>query len=550
MNHQATKLPNNKTGAPAKRTRFWRVYILATVLSVAAIAGAFAAAGFIKRFMAEDEIESAHARARAGRLMLYFKSSLDSHWSHFQKDVQRTFREFCQLAVLSAIVPDELGNIRTTYIRLATRDLAFAPKVAPYKTEGNRAWYKDADFLGDVETVDEIPVVLGARFKATGLLKKIIPAIEGEKLCETIDTRFETAAMVKRRLADYKSRNGSWRLWCVGLKDFIVTPGGARTADFYLDAFLDDSLADLAAQISITSPADLFASYIGTSEELEPALAAVDESAEDPLGVYKLPFPEGAGLLLRASDVTPEEPVAPAWLLPGSVEDDLFAGFTNRIDIVRRARTTALKGFLEADAGNPKAAVELWAEAARANPGDALLMNLGDLLDLDARRYLAIGNVNGALNCYENRSEIFPDDVATIHNFGVCLKKAGKSDIAVKAFMRALAMDPQNESHRMELVEAAEAAGRIDLAARQADILAAHHPNDPAIKLLAAKLWCRSANPARDNTKALALANGALRAARALGADERTYKVGLADVLIECGEVEQGMKIKMELRNQ
>lgn len=526
---------------------FWRRFSLCTALAVAAIAAAIWGHGAWRKYQKADAVETATAQARVNRLFASIEDNLQGHWSHFQKDVHRTFAEFTELSAVSFFFPKAFPNIRTTYIRLATRDFAFAPKKAPYKVEGTKAWYKDEDFLGDVVTDCEIPVATGERFKATRILKDLIPAIEGTNVCETIDTRFETAAMVKRRLAAYREKYGSWRLWCVGLNDYVVTPGGARTADFYFDAFLDDSIADLAAQISILSPADLFASYVGTDRDLSGALDQIDD-AISPLDQFRLPFPEGERLALRASDITPVEPVEPSWLAPGTVEEDLFTPFTNRIDALRRARVTTLEGYLSAARSDSTNAVALWAESAKINPDDPILMNLGDILDMDARRYLAIGNVNGALNCYENRAEIFPDDVATIHNFGVCLKKAGKSDVALRAFKRAIAMDPLDDSHRMELVEAAEAAGKIDVAARQADILSARHPKDPAIMLLAAKLWARSSNPARDKDKALKLASAALRAARDLGADEKTYRVGLADVLIECGEVAQGMKIKRELR--
>ncbi|MBR1870906.1 MAG: hypothetical protein IJ802_03680 [Kiritimatiellae bacterium] len=469
---------------------------------------------------------------------------LEHDWVYLQENVKRTFAEYKTLFAWSCLYPWELPRARETYIRLATRDLAFSPKNAPQRVEGDLKFYRDDDFLGEVVTSNDWPIVTGKRFAGTRALKETIPLIEGEAFCETIDARTESACEIKKRLADYKNRHGAWRLWCVGLNDYIVTPGVTRSADFYLDAFMDEALFEKLADADVFSPAELFASYLGTDRDLGEALDAIEDD-DGWFGKYKLPFAEGAALRLRATDLAPEEPVPPEWLVAGTMESEDFDALLEDIARYRAARVEALRGFLAADAGDEAAALGHWAAAAKVDERDVLLRNLADTLDMNARRFIAIGNVNGALKCYENASEIFPDDAATVHNFGVCLKKSGNADDAVKVFMRALALDPENDAHRSELVEAAEAAGKTDLAARQADVLVAHDWGNPAAYLRAAKLWCSKSNTARNDSKAVLLAKEALRLA---GETNELYKTGLADVLIETGSVVEGMKIKRSLR--
>ena len=209
------------------------------------------------------------------------------------------------------------------------------------------------------------------------------------------------------------------------------------------------------------------------------------------------------------------------------------------------ARREILLGFDAADRGASTNAVEHWAAAAAINPRDPLLRGLADLMDIEGRRFLRIGNVNAAIRCYENRLLIRPQDVAAVHNFGVCLKKSGHLDMAASVFAKAVTMDPRTDEHRLELVECCAASHREDMACRQLDVLMKRHPTDPALKMRAAKLLCLKANKARDNDRAVSLAEEAVRLT---GWKDRAYVHALADVYIEAGRTLMGVGLKKKMR--
>ena len=221
------------------------------------------------------------------------------------------------------------------------------------------------------------------------------------------------------------------------------------------------------------------------------------------------------------------------------------AALTNGVMKAQVARREMLMGFDAADRGAETNAVEHWAAAAALNPRDPLLRGLADSLDLEGRRFLRIGNVNAAIRCYENRLLIRPQDVAAVHNFGVCLKKSGHFDMAASVFAKAVTLDPRTDEHRLELVECCAASHREDMACRQLDVLMKRHPSDPALKMRAAKLLALKSNKAHDEVRAVALAEEAVRLT---GWKDRAYVQALADVYIEVGRVVLGMGLKKKMR--
>jgi tetratricopeptide (TPR) repeat protein len=223
----------------------------------------------------------------------------------------------------------------------------------------------------------------------------------------------------------------------------------------------------------------------------------------------------------------------------------VYSAVTNRIFQVQRARREILLGFADADGGASSNAIERWSAAAEINHRDPLLKGLADSLDLEGRRHLRIGNPNGAMRCYQNRLMIYPKDIASIHNFGVCLKKSGHPDIAAKVFARAVQLDPLLDEHRLELIECAAASSREPLAVRQLEVLIKRHPEDPSLKLRAAKLLCRRENPERNERRAIAYAEEAVQMTKW---KDRAYVQGLADVYIDSGRPLLGVGLKKKMR--
>ena len=213
--------------------------------------------------------------------------------------------------------------------------------------------------------------------------------------------------------------------------------------------------------------------------------------------------------------------------------------------VVQAARREFLAGFDDIGEGVSTNAIERWAVAAKVSPRDPVLCGLVDVVDLKGRQLLGVGNVNGALGCYEKLLLIRPNDAAIVHNYGVCLKKGGQMEMAAQVFARAVELDPATDEHRVEMVECCAASGHEDVAVQALDVLMKRHPDDPALKLRAAKLMSIRNGKARDTDRAIRLAE---EAATQTGWKDRAYVLGLADVYIECGRVKDGVQLKRKMK--
>ena len=339
-------------------------------------------------------------------------------------------------------------------------------------------------------------------------------------------------------------------MWCVGRKDYVVTAGGNVLADELLDLFSrpDAFAAFVAADIYM--PIELFACYMGTDNEIEPGLLDIPALSHS-AAVWKAPAlaftpaPTNHLAEVRASVLTPYYFPPTAWFMRGTAAQAVWSTMTNQLIAAQGARREILLGFDAADRGASTNAIENWASAAKVNPRDPLLGNLADSLDLEARRFLRLGNVNGALRCYENRLLVRPKDVAAVHNFGVCLKKAGHWAVAARVFTKAVTMDPLTDEHRYEMVETCAASGLEDIATRQLEVLMKRHPDDPALKLRTARLLASESNKVRDTARAVSLAEEAVRLT---GWRDRAYVMGLADVYIASGRTILGLGLKKKIR--
>ena len=97
----------------------------------------------------------------------------------------------------------------------------------------------------------------------------------------------------------------------------------------------------------------------------------------------------------------------------------------------------------------------------------------------------------------------------------------------------------------VELVECSAASGREDTAVQVLEVLMKRHPDDPALKLRAAKLMSIRNGQARNTDRAIRLAE---EAAVQTGWKDRAYVLGLADVYIECGRVKDGVMLKRKMK--
>ncbi len=393
------------------------------------------------------------------------------------------------------------------------------------------------------------------RFAVSQKLLESIPSLFPGRRTRVLDARRMTMAEFARELDDFES-TGYW-LWCVGRWDYLVVarlPEGFAGRDvpaipsetFF--ATFSDKFKDFAAA-GVYSPAELLCSSVGCEKEIKPAFAGFSLAdrlwSKLPLRLAFKPEPTGGRAPVRASCLTSADHPNISWLKRGGTDAAVFLDFQDRVIEVQGARRRMLLGFDDADRGSTTNALEHWSAAARANRSDPLVANLADSLDLEGRRYLAIGNVNGAIRCYENRLLVRPADVAAVHNFGVCLKKSGHPDMAASVFARAVEMAPRVDEHRLELIECCAASHHEDIACRQLDVLIKRHPEDPSYKIRAARLLALESNPVRDIDRAIALAEEAVKMTRW---KDRAYVQELAEVYIACGRTTLGLGLKKKIR--
>ena len=311
-----------------------------------------------------------------------------------------------------------------------------------------------------------------------------------------VDARVMTVARFKALMEEFKNRHGSCRVWCFGRFDYCFTPAVKVSFGRLLELFSDEKTFERFASSRMYTPAALFSCYVGEYKDVAPAFADVPaygtvmDFFTSPRVLFR-PSRKGALASVNVARFTPFDVDFPDWVERGSADAKMFLDFEDGYEAVQEARREALLGFDYADGGMATNAIACWAKAATVNPRDPVLVELADSLEKEARSYLAIGNVNGALRCYENRLEIFPKDAAAVHNFGACLKKAGYHKVAARVFARAVELDPLHDAHRLELIDCADAAGHPDIAVRQIDVLLKRHPDDLELRKRRANILVR-----------------------------------------------------------
>lgn len=375
---------------------------------------------------------------------------------------------------------------------------------------------------------------------------------EGGLVALHVDARLLSRARLKGILTDFRTVFSHYRLWCTGLHDYVLTSGQGVSADEIQGLFDNEQAFDAFVAADAESPVYVFACYVGTDAEIEPGLEGIPAFGHA-RATWSAPALAFSGqytnhlALVSAAALTPLDVQYPTWFGQGDFDDLIYTKLSNAIVRVQGARRELLLGFEAADAGASTNAIEHWSTAAKDNMKDPLLLGLADSLDLEGRRFLRIGNVGAAMHCYETRLLIRPEDVAAVHNFGVCLKKSGHHDMAASVFAKAVNMDPITDEHRLELVECCAASHKEDIACRQLEVLIQKNPMDPVLNLRLARLLALRTNPARDVVRSVELAE---KAVRLVGGKDPAYLYALAEVYIDCGQVARGIEIKRSLKGK
>lgn len=232
---------------------------------------------------------------------------------------------------------------------------------------------------------------------------------------------------LKKQLDAVGGDPGDAHLWMPGEKSWLVvrhSPGARVSLAKAMDAMADDATC-------LVSLPEAFASYVGTLADVLPAF-------ENDL----------------RGEVVPEWFVTEAvgevgWLDASGVDGDIAKGVRDEIRSMQNARREALRGCMAARVARDRAgeakACESWARAALRSPNDPLILERIANLEANADGFLAAGKPLQAMKCYETIVLIQPKHYAAVHNFGLCLKKMGRAELADQVLERAETLRREQE---------------------------------------------------------------------------------------------------------
>ena len=254
-----------------------------------------------------------------------------------------------------------------------------------------------------------------------------------EHSARVIDVRGMSARAFKRVLLDFPGQDV--HVWMPGEKDWLLV-GNLSTNRVPLAKVMEAFASDANCTMSVP---EVFASYVGTREDVLPAFRS-----------------DLKGDVMPEWFVTEDVP-ALGWLNVSGVDADIAGPTLREIRSMQVVRRELLRGnmFLndQSSCQTPRTsrpahedrAKETWARAALRNPRDPMLLERLENLNRNAKGFLEVGKLLQAMKCYETIVLIQPKNAAAVHNFGICLKKIGKLDLAEQVLRRAKTLTERGE---------------------------------------------------------------------------------------------------------
>ena len=234
---------------------------------------------------------------------------------------------------------------------------------------------------------------------------------------KVVDVHGMSAAEFLRVLKEFPGKDV--HVWMPGEKDWLLI-GNMSTNAVSLAKAMEEFAADTNCT---TSVAEVFASYAGTREDILPAFKRKLKGEVVPEWFVTEKIPEIN------------------WLDVSGIDEDILKQTLSEIRSAQVMRRELLKGNMLAakatDKKGEEAATEAWAKVAIRNPNDPMLLERIERLNNNAKGFLEVGKPLQAMKCYETVVLIRPNDPVAIHNFGACLMKIGKRDMAEKVLAKA-----------------------------------------------------------------------------------------------------------------
>ena len=234
---------------------------------------------------------------------------------------------------------------------------------------------------------------------------------------KVVDVSGMSAAEFLRVLKEFPGRDV--HVWMPGEGDWLLI-GNLSTNPVPLAKAMEEFAADTNC---MTSVAEVFASYAGTREDILPAFKRKLEGEVVPEWFVAKDIPEIK------------------WLDTADVDEDILKATMSEIRSAQVMRREFLRGNMLAakatDKKGEEAATDVWAKVAIRSPNDPMLLERIDRLNRNAKGFLEVNKPLQAMKCYETVVLIRPNDPVAIHNFGACLMKIGKRDLAEKILAKA-----------------------------------------------------------------------------------------------------------------
>jgi Flp pilus assembly protein TadD len=364
-----------------------------------------------------------------------------------------------------------------------------------------------------------------------------------------LDARALSVGRFAQIFQDFSEIFHGVQVWCTGVNDWVLVGSASEVktpVDSMLELFEKDAVfRDFMRAGGVALP-EALACMLCDGKGLSDWLSGVEKERAW-AAAWQAPLLAVAGVRSTLQPVTLEacRQWKAKWILPGEMDVDEYVALLDKVGRTLGARVAVVKALAESVKGKGEGSLESAREAAKINPRDALLIQFAESVELEGRRRIKIGDLKGALKCYENLLSFSAGTARSHYGMGYCLRGNGDKENAYLHFARAVAYAPEQTEYRLDLAQAALSVGEFAEADRQfREILKREPEHVEALYRFAKGLALRERGD-KDYAQAVKLAE---RACVLTQWESREYAFGLADLYMESGRVLEGMGLKRQLK--
>lgn len=237
-------------------------------------------------------------------------------------------------------------------------------------------------------------------------------------LALALDARKMTAAKFKEVLEAFPAKET--RFWMIGASDWLLTGrmnGAKLKMDSLMELFVqnDGLVWEEAEKAGCGSVQELLANYAGTREEILPALAVGDLTAQ-----------------IAPQYLLPVDVPDLKWIDPAGVDPDIVMSLAEGINRMQAVRRRVVEGMVAVAKGDIEGAVKCWIEAFESNPRDTMLLERLYTLIVNARAFSNFGKIAEAAQCYDICFAVNPGDLRVAEEYASLLRTLKRDEDAAK----------------------------------------------------------------------------------------------------------------------